>query len=277
MTDDTDPENVSSYRLAFEDLEFLARPEVRSYRLALEYVKPQLVQRDMQIDSTVVVFGSARIPSPEASRRQLAEAEEALRKDPEDAGAKHALERARRLEPLVPYYEEARRFAALAERYQRPGDPYHFVVTTGGGPGIMEAANRGAAEAGLKTMAFNIEIPSEQQPNPYITPELCFDFHYFAIRKMHFLLRARALVAFPGGFGTMDELFESLTLIQTGKIEPMPIVLFGRDWWDRFMDLEALVEAATISPEDPDLICWANTAEEAWESIETFYRFTNAT
>jgi len=265
------PNESPSFRVAFEDVEFLGRPEVRSYRLALEYVKPQLVQRDMHVNSTVVVFGSARIPSPEQSAAELESAGAEVSSAPDDPGARARLEKARKMAALVPFYEEARRFAAMAERYQTPGEPYDFVVTTGGGPGIMEAANRGAAEAGLKTMALNIVIPHEQEPNPYVTPELCFNFHYFAIRKMHFLLRARAMAAFPGGFGTMDELFETLTLIQTGKMPAIPIVLFGREWWERFMHVEALVEAGTIGAADPDLIRWVDTAEEGWAAIEAFY------
>lgn len=263
--------DLPSHRIAFEDLDFLNRPEIRSYRLALEYAKPQLMQRDMNVQSTIVVFGSARVPSPEqaATARQAAEA--ALAADPDDAIAMAELERQHRLAELVPYYQEARRFASLADKYQQPGKPYDYVVTTGGGPGIMEAANRGAAEAGLRTMAFNIEIPHEQEPNPYITPELCFNFHYFAMRKMHFLLRARAMACFPGGYGTMDELFETLTLIQTGKMQRIPVVIFGREWWSRILDLDALAAARTISPADLELIQWADSAEQAWEAIERYY------
>ncbi|NKB88634.1 MAG: hypothetical protein GKS06_10480 [Acidobacteria bacterium] len=263
--------DAPSFKIAFRDADFLERPEVRSYRLALEYAKPQLAQQEMNVNSTLVVFGSARIPSPEASAAALTSAREALDAAPDDDAAQAALARAEKLDAMVPFYQEARRFAAGAACYQTPGEPYDFVVTTGGGPGIMEAANRGAFEAGLKTMAFNIEIPHEQDPNPYVTPELCFNFHYFAIRKMHFLLRARAMAAFPGGYGTMDELFETLTLIQTGKMERIPIVLFGRDWWSRFMRIESLVEAGTISLDDPDLVKWVDTAEEGWAAIEEFY------
>ncbi len=267
----TKPSESPSYQIAFEDLDFLGRPEVRSYRLALEYAKPQLVQQAMNVESTLVVFGSARIPSPEASEASLANAEAAAAAAPDDRHAAAELTRAERLAALVPFYQEARKFAGMADRYQTPGEPYDFVVTTGGGPGIMEAANRGAAEAGLKTMAFNIEIAHEQEPNPYVTPELCFNFHYFAIRKMHFLLRARALACFPGGYGTMDELFESLTLIQTGKMAAIPIVLFGREWWARFMQIDALVDAGTIGIDDPDLVKIVDTAEEGWAEIERFY------
>ncbi len=265
------PADSPSYRIAFEDLEFLGRPEVRSYRLALEYVKPQLIQRDMHVNSTIVVFGSARIPSPERSEAALAEAETALAAQPDDAGAQAALARAKQMATMVPFYQEARRFAAMAKRYQTPGEPYDFVVTTGGGPGIMEAANRGAAEAGMKTMAFNIVLEHEQEPNPYVTPELCFNFQYFAIRKMHFMLRAKAMVAFPGGYGTMDELFEALTLIQTGKMPSIPIVLFGREWWERFMRIDSLVEAGTIGVDDPGLFTCVDTAEEGWQAIYDFY------
>ena len=267
----SNPSESPSYRIAFEDVEFLGRPEVRSYRLALEYVKPQVIQNDMHVNSTIVVFGSARIPSPERSQAALAEAEAGLAAQPGDAGAGAALERARQMAVLVPYYQEARKFAAMAERYQTPGEPYDFVVTTGGGPGIMEAANRGAAEAGLKTMALNIVIEHEQEPNPYVTPELCFNFQYFAIRKMHFMLRARALAAFPGGYGTMDELFEALTLIQTGKMPAIPIVLFGREWWERFMRIDSLVEAGTIGVDDPELFSCVDTAAEGWAAIDAFY------
>jgi uncharacterized protein (TIGR00730 family) len=265
------PGDAPSYKIAFEDVEFLGRPEVRSYRLALEYLKPQLIQRDMHVKSTIVVFGSARIPSPEGSEADLAAAQAGLEARPDDDDAQAALRRARQMATMVPFYQEARRFAAMAERYQKPGEPYDFVVTTGGGPGIMEAANRGAAEAGLKTMAFNIVLEHEQEPNPYVTPELCFNFQYFAIRKMHFMLRAKAMVAFPGGYGTMDELFEGLTLIQTGKMPAIPIVLFGREWWERFMRIDSLVEAGTIGTDDPDLFTCVDTAEEAWEAIHEFY------
>jgi len=265
------PGDAPSYRIAFEDVEFLQRPEVRSYRLALEYVKPQLIQRDMHVNSTIVVFGSARIPSPESSEAALAAAREGLESRPDDDDAQAALRRAEQMATMVPFYQEARRFAAMAERYQTPGEPYDFVVTTGGGPGIMEAANRGAAEAGMKTMAFNIVLEHEQEPNPYVTPELCFNFQYFAIRKMHFMLRAKAMVAFPGGYGTMDELFEGLTLIQTGKMPAIPIVLFGREWWKRFMRIDSLVEAGTIGLDDPELFTCVDTAEEAWEAIYDFY------
>ncbi len=263
--------DLPSHRLAFQDTEFLERAELRSYRLALEYAKPQLLQEEMGVESTLVVFGSARVPSPEDAAAYRAEAESQLAQDPDRPEHQAELERVRHRCEMVRYYEEARSFAALVSEYAQNEQPYEFVITTGGGPGIMEAANRGASELGRKTMGFNIEIAHEQVPNPYISPELCFNFHYFAIRKMHLMLRARALVIFPGGFGTMDELFEALTLIQTGKMNRIPIVVFGKEYWSRVLNLDAMVEAGTIGPSDLDLIQWAESAAEAWKIIRSFY------
>jgi len=272
MSDDTTGRSESpSQRLAFDDAAFLRQPEMRSYRLALEYAKPQLAQRQVQVRSTVVVFGSARVPSPEDAERLMAAAEAAVAGAPDDPEQRGELERTRARCALVPYYEQARRFAALVSEYSQSEGPYDFVITTGGGPGIMEAANRGASELGLKTRGFNIELPHEQSPNPYISPELCFNFHYFAIRKMHLMLRAKALVIFPGGFGTLDELFEALTLVQTGKMERIPIIVFGRDYWSRVLDLDFMVQTGTVSPGDPGLMRWADTAEQAWEIIRSFH------
>jgi len=263
--------DLPSHRLAFRDTDFLARSELRSFRLALEYAKPQLLQREAGVVSTIVVFGSARIPSPERVDEELAAAEAGLADAPEDAGARRRLEAARKLAALGRYYQEARRFAAMVSEQNKDSAEYEFVITTGGGPGIMEAANRGAYEQGMKTMGLNIEIPFEQTPNAYISPELCFNFHYFALRKMHFLLKARAVVIFPGGFGTLDELFDALTLIQTGKMPRVPIVMFGREFWNSIIDFDALTEAGTISPEDADLISWADRAEDAWRVIRDFW------
>ena len=260
-----------SNRLAFQDTDFLGRPELRSYRLALEYAKPELLQRRHGVHSTIVVFGSARTPSPEIVEEAERRADAAVAADPDNPEVVAERERVRSRCAMVRYYEEARKFAALASRHHQDAMPYEFVVTTGGGPGIMEAANRGAAELGLKTMGLNIEIPHEQAPNPYISPELCFNFHYFALRKMHFLLRARALVIFPGGFGTLDELFDALTLIQTGKMDRIPIVMVGKEYWSRVIDFDVMVEAGTISPGDVDLITWTDTAEQAWELISEFW------
>jgi len=225
---------LPSHRLAFEDVEFLHRDELRPVRLQLELLKPELLQQEQGIVSTIVVFGSARTT-------------------PDGKGSR--------------YYEEARQFAALVSEHCQARGIRKFVVTTGGGPGIMEAANRGAHDVGAKSIGLNIEIPHEQVPNPYITPELCFSFHYFALRKMHFLLRAKALVIFPGGFGTLDELFDALTLIQTEKMERMPIVLVGSEYWHNVLNLDYMVEQGTISPEDVQILSYVDSAEEAWKAI----------
>lgn len=256
-----------SYRIAFEDVDFLMRADLRPVRLQLELLKPEILLREHHINSTIVVFGSARVPSPEDADAHLRRAEAAVAADPDSTEAQDVLRRARRQWERVKYYEEARRFAALVSSRAKTDGGRECVVITGGGPGIMEAANRGAYEIGAKSIGLNIDIPHEQEPNPYISPELCFRFHYFAIRKMHFLLRARALVAFPGGFGTLDELFDALTLIQTKVIEPIPVLLVGREYWQRVLPLDVMVEEGTIAPEDRDLVEFVQTAEEAWHAI----------
>jgi uncharacterized protein (TIGR00730 family) len=244
-----------AFRLAFHDPEFLLRPELRGVRLMLELMKPDRLQDEAGIASTVVVFGSARVAGPEAAAA-LADADGA------DA------ERARR---QLAWYEEARRFARLVtEAGQRQGRR-ELVVVTGGGPGIMEAGNRGAAEAGGKTIGLSIVLPREQAPNRWITPELSFQFHYFGIRKMQFLMRAKALAVFPGGFGTLDELFETLTLVQTRKIRRLPILLFHRAFWDRVIRFEVLAEEGMIDEADLDLIRFVETAEEGAAAIRDFY------
>ena len=254
----------SAYRLAFTDRDFLLREELRPVRMQLELLKPELVQREHGIESTIVIFGSARIPSPELAKDGLALARAAA-----DAGA---IRRAEMRVSMSRYYEEARRFASLVtERTARCATP--VVVVTGGGPGIMEAGNRGAFDVGGRSIGLNIVLPHEQEPNAYITPELCFQFHYFALRKMHFLMRSIALVCFPGGFGTMDELFETLTLIQTGKCRKRPILLFGRAFWSKLVDIDLLVETGMISPEDVELFNFVETAEEAWKLLDAEYGF----
>jgi hypothetical protein len=257
---------TSSYQLAYQDPEFLLRDELRPVRLQLELLKPELTLQAHRIESTVVVYGSARFMDEDSAEAALVSAQSALRDEPDDpkrirdvAAARRALENSR-------YYEEARRFGHLVAKNTRIDK---LVVITGGGPGIMEAANRGAHEAGVPSIGMNIVLPHEQVPNSYITPDLNFLFHYFAIRKMHLLMRAKGLVAFPGGFGTMDELFETLTLIQTGKIEPIPVLLFGRDFWERVVNFDVLVEEGTISEKDLDLFSFVETAEEAWKRIAT--------
>jgi uncharacterized protein (TIGR00730 family) len=254
----------SSYRLAFTDTEFLLREELRPVRMQLELLKPEVIQQEQGIRSTIVIFGSARILSPEAAAEQL----EAAR-----AGGDAAwLRRAETAVEMSRYYDEARRFAALVTTRSREHDTPIYVVT-GGGPGIMEAGNRGAHEVGGKSLGLNIVLPHEQEPNPYITPELCFQFHYFALRKMHFVMRSIALVCFPGGFGTLDELFETLTLVQTGKSRRRPILLFGREFWHRLLDFQHLVDTGMISPGDLGLFHFVETAEDAWARLAEHYGF----
>jgi hypothetical protein len=262
------PQSLSpSYRLAYTDHDFLLRDELRPVRLELELLKPELILKEHGIESTIVIFGGTRIPEPKVAHQQLAEAEAAVRKDPANEFAAREMEIARRIFEKSKYYEEARKLASLISKASKNSNHFNFVVITGGGPGIMEAANRGAYEVGAESIGLNIVLPFEQKPNEYITPELCFQFHYFAIRKMHFLMRAKALVVFPGGFGTLDELFETLTLIQTKKIKPMPVLIFGREFWERIINFDGLVEEGTISPEDIELFKYVETAEEAWEII----------
>ena len=253
-----------SYQLAFQDKEFLLKDELRPVRLQLELLKPELIQNELGIESTVVIFGSARIPDPESAEANLVSLQAEANGKASDPVFNKKLFKARQDLKKSKYYEQARELARLISR-NSPRDK--LVVVTGGGPGIMEAANRGAYESGAQSIGLKIVLPYEQKPNDYITPELVFQFHYFAIRKMHFLLRAKSLVAFPGGFGTMDEVFEALTLIQTGKIKPMPVLLFGRMFWERVIDFQALVEAGTISPDDMSIFQYVETAAEAWEII----------
>jgi hypothetical protein len=254
----------SSYKLAYQDKEFILRDELRPVRLQLELLKPELILQENHIESTVVIYGSSRIPKPETAKSQLVSAEAEYRKNKNDDALKQKVNIARRALANSKYYEEARKLGGLIS--SNTGKDM-LVVVTGGGPGIMEAANRGAHEAGIPSIGMNIVLPFEQAPNPYITPELTFQFHYFAIRKMHLLMRAKALVAFPGGYGTLDELFETLTLVQTQKVNAIPILLFGRGFWERVINFNALVEEGTISPKDLDLFQFVETAEDAWEII----------
>ena len=254
----------SAYHLAFTDLDFLLQEDLRPVRMQLELMKPEMVQARHGIESTIVLFGSARIKTPEAAQQQLADA---MR-----GGDEQAIKRAETAVNMSHHYAEARRFAEMITvRTRHLATPIHVV--TGGGPGIMEAGNRGAFESGGKSIGLNIVLPHEQQPNPYITPELCFQFHYFALRKMHFLMRAVALACFPGGFGTLDELFEVLTLIQTGKSRPRPILLFGAAFWRRLIDFELLIETGMISPDDVHLFKFVETAEEGWAALKGAYGF----
>jgi uncharacterized protein (TIGR00730 family) len=253
-----------SYRLAFQDPDFLLRDELRPVRLQLELLKPELILQEHHIESTIVIFGSARIPEPQAARDALQAAKAELQRDAADPVLQRNVRIAERRAANSRYYEEARKLGRLIAAYS---DDHRLVVMTGGGPGIMEAANRGAHDAGALSIGMNIVLPHEQMPNPYITPDLNFQFHYFAIRKMHLVMRAKALVAFPGGFGTLDELLEILTLIQTGKVRRIPVLLFGRKFWERVIHFQTLVDEGTIAPQDLDLFSYVDTAEAAWETI----------
>lgn len=259
------PLDPDAGRLAFADPEFLLRRETRGIRFQLELLKPDLEQQAHGIENTIVVFGSARFRDTEDSA--------ALVKAAEAAGDEAALRRARALARNAHYYEEARAFGRLVAEYSAGKEsPDKLFISTGGGPGIMEAANRGAHEAGGVSVGLSIALPMEEAANRYVTPALSFKFHYFALRKMHFMMRAKALVAFPGGFGTLDELFEVITLVQTRKSRQVPIVLFGSGYWKRLVDFEVLVEEGVISPADLDLFQFADDPATAWNLIKTFYR-----
>ena len=252
----------AAYKLAFQDSEFLLREDLRPVRFQLELLKPQLLMDEAKIESTFVFYGSARIPEPDQVQARIdAATTPEQKKIAENLGKK------------ARYYDEARKLARIAAQYPvNAAGCRHFVVCSGGGPSIMEAANRGAIDVGQTTIGMNIVLPHEQAPNPYVTPELSFQFHYFALRKMHFLLRARALAVFPGGFGTFDEMFELLTLIQTGKMKPIPILLFGKDFWNKVVDFEALADEGVISHADLNLLTWVETAEDAWAAVQDFYQ-----
>ena len=260
-----------SYRLAFQDVDFLNTPRLRSTRMELEFLKPDLTFRDQGIEHTIVVFGSTRIVEPAEAGRRLDEARKHLAANPSDAAWQRAIVKAERLVAKAHYYEMARHFARLVSQSDLAGGKVRFTIMTGGGPGIMEAANRGACESAAKSIGLNISLPMEQAPNAYITSDLCFQFHYFAIRKFHFLLRAMALVVFPGGFGTFDELFEVLTLRQTGRMQHIPVILVGSDYWKRAVDFQFLADEGTIADDDLKLFELVDTAEAAWKIIREFH------
>jgi len=261
----------SAYLKAQEDLAFLSRPDLRGVRLLLELEKVEMALREENVRSTIVVFGGSRIVEKDVAEARVKAAEAVAAAHPGDPTAARALDTARRLAASARYYDEARELSRIISSTCQKGGFFDFVVTTGGGPGGMEAANRGAWDVGAKSIGFNIMLPHEQVPNPYITPGLCFLFQYFGIRKMHFLVRAKALVAFPGGFGTLDELFEALTLIQTGKMDRIPIILVGREFWEKLVNWEFLVEEGLVGTEDLRLVSWAETGAEAWQKILEFY------
>lgn len=261
-----------TYIPADEDTGFLRRSDTRGVRLQLDYLKAESHLRDARIRHTIVVFGSTRICEPAAARRRLDEARARAAAAPGDRELARDAEIAARIHAKSRYYEVAREFGRIVGAHGEEPASDRLVVATGGGPGIMEAANRGAFDVAAKTVGLNITLPREQFPNPYVTPELCFRFHYFAIRKLHLLLRARALVAFPGGYGTLDELFETLTLVQTRTIEPVPVVLVGEAYWRRVFDVEFLVGEGTIDPEDAGIFWYAETAQEIWDGIQAWWR-----
>lgn len=261
-----------SYIPADRDLQFLQREELRPLRLQLELLKPELIQKEQGIQSTIVVFGSARLSDPHTARESLQLAESRLTQAPDDPLLKQRVSVARHQLALAKYYDVAREFGRLVSSTCQIDGRCDYVIVTGGGPGIMEAANRGAADAQGKSMGLNITLPHEQRPNAYITPELCFQFRYFALRKMHFLIRAKALVAFPGGFGTLDELFETLTLLQTGKATGLSVVLIGRAFWERLINWQVLVDEGLIGSQDLRLFQFAETAKEAWDLIVDHHR-----
>ncbi|MBK5205672.1 MAG: TIGR00730 family Rossman fold protein [Polaromonas sp.] len=255
---------ADAYRLAFADPEFLLRRETRGLRIQLEMLKPEMEQQAQGIENTIVVFGSARFPPPEQAEKALTLAKR--------SGNSAALVLAERHMRNSYYYDQARLFARLVAAYSKPRPPKEqLFICTGGGPGIMEAANRGSHEMGMLNVGLNIALPHEQTSNPYVSPSLNFKFHYFAMRKMHFMMRAKALVAFPGGFGTLDELFEVIALVQTGKAKPVPIILFGSSYWKRLFNFDVLIEEGAIAPEDLELLNYVDEPQDAWDAIKKFY------
>jgi len=261
----------ASARRSDLDIDFLASAPLRGIRLQLDYIKPELLLEDAGIKNTIVVFGSTRLCEPAAAQRTVATLKAALEDEPEDDDLRRRLSVAERILDKSRYYDVAREFGRLVAESAKTEEGPHCTIATGGGPGIMEAANRGAFDAGEKSVGLNISLPHEQYPNPYITPGLCFNFHYFAMRKLHFLKRARALVACPGGFGTFDELFEALTLVQTRKIKPMPVVLVGEEYWRGAVNIDYLAAEGVIAEEDKELFWYAETAEEIWDGIQHWY------
>lgn len=257
LVPDTAQTRAPAYKLAYADQDFMLKSEMRSVRIALELTKPELAFREQGIKSTVVLFGGARIPEP--GKPAWAAKNDVQKKN---------------LEAASRYYDVAREFAQLCSKYAATSDHHEFVIVTGGGPGVMEAGNRGAVDVGSPTIGLNIVLPHEQAPNPYVTPELCFNFHYFAMRKMHFLMRAKALAIFPGGFGTLDELFEAVTLIQTGRMKRVPVIMFGKEFWNHVLNIDYLADQGVISPDDVDLFNFVETAQEGWDVIKQFYKLT---
>ncbi len=263
--------NSSSYLLAQEDIGLLARPELRPVRMQLELLKPELLLEQEHVSSTIVVYGSTQIVERGQAEQRLDRARTAAAAEPSNASLAREVKRSERLLAKAKYYDAAREFGRIVSTTCQIDGKCDYVLITGGGPGIMEAANRGAFDVGAKSIGLNIHLPNEQAPNPYITPNLCFQFHYFALRKMHFLLRAKALVAFPGGFGTLDEMFDAMTLRQTRRMQAIPIILFGREYWQRAIDFQFLADEGTVADADLKLFDFADDAQEAWEKILSFH------
>ncbi|MDQ1324932.1 MAG: Cytokinin riboside 5-monophosphate phosphoribohydrolase [Campylobacterota bacterium] len=265
----------SKCKIAYEDTDFLQTDEARSVRLHLDYLKAEIEMVKQGVKHTIVVFGSTRIVPSEAALEKLKNIEKKLEKEPHSPKLLEALKNTESMVRKSIYYDEARKFGRLVGINGNGSNSPDVTIMTGGGPGIMEAANRGAMDVGAKSIGLNIQLPFEQSPNPYITPELCFVFHYFAIRKLHFLNRSKAFVFFPGGYGTLDELFEVLTLIQTKKSDPMPVVLIDKVYWQKAINIDFLLEEAVISHADADIIIYANDAQDAWDAIVTWHANNN--
>lgn len=260
-----------SYRLAYLDFDYLQREDLRPLRLELELLKPEMLMDEAGVNSTIVVFGGTQVAPQDVAEKMMADAKGMVAKDPDSEQSKRAMIRAERVVSKSKYYEECRQFAKMVSQQSCNMDEGEFIITTGGGPGIMEAANRGAYDAGAQSIGLNIELPFEQEPNAYITPGLCFQFNYFAIRKMHFLLRAKAIVFFPGGFGTLDELFTTLTLSQTGKLQEIPIIMYSKDYWTKMIDFQYLADEGVIKDEHLELFQYAETPEQTWKIIADFH------
>ncbi len=261
-----------NYKRADEDMEYLSRDELRPIRLQLEFLKPELILSKTGIQSTIVVFGGSRFIEPSIAKKMVDQIRKTWEQNPKNTDLKYRYTIAKRILSNCHYYDIAREFGKIVGQFGQEHDNCRLVIMTGGGPGLMEAANRGASDVGAKSVGLNITLSHEQRPNPYISPELCFQFRYFALRKMHFLLRAKAVVVFPGGFGTLDELFEILTLVQTNKIEPLPIVLVGEKYWRGVFNLQFLIEEGAIDAEDIKLFWYAENAKDIWKGILKWYK-----
>lgn len=261
-----------SYRLAFEDADFIRRPDMRPLRLELELLKPEILLEEQGVDATIVVFGGTQLVESKVAQADLEQAEAVLQQDPDNPEKQRAVARAKRRQAKAHFYDECREFAKIASSLKDHSGKSRYCIVTGGGPGIMEAANRGAHDVGAKNVGLNITLPFEQVPNSYITPNLCFQFNYFAIRKMHFLLRAQALVCFPGGFGTLDELFTTLTLRQTQRMQEIPVILYGSKYWKQVLDFEFLADEGMIQDEHLDLFSYADSPQEAWQCIAEYHQ-----